>query len=255
MVVEIAAPFHTAQMKVWTALGGGNSGIKGNKLHTYGFHRGAAFVPASDYSRRHDPKGADGPYAHWGWCCAGDYHHGGKAALRARHVVLLTRLLDGDPDLDDVCEFIGQPWANRPVLYWARWDGVRKLVRYTGKGHTDWSHVAVFRSRGASAGQLWTPATAAAGGPSKTKPTTLKAPAWRKRTPNFVRASPTAKYDASVRSWQARMRQRGWLIKVDGFYGESSAVVCRKFQADKRLGVDGLLGPATFAAAWTLPVT
>lgn len=255
MVTEIASPFHTRQMKVWTGLGGGNSGIKGNKAHIRGFHRGASAVPADDYSRRRDPEGSDGPYPHWGWCCAGDYWHGGNPLLRARHVVLLTRLLDDDPTLRDVCEFIGQPWADRPVLYWARWDGARKLSRYTGSGHTTWSHVSVYRSRGDSDGQLWTPSSAAAGGPAPAKATALVAPVWRTRSPNYYRATATPRYDVQVRTWQARMRQRGWAVKADGFYGEASAVVCRKFQAGHRLKADGLLGPATFRAAWLLPVT
>src|ERR1051325_9666126 len=110
MVVESAAPAHVAQMKVWTALGGGNSGIIGDRRHSRGFHRGASFVPATDYSRRRDPNGADGPHTGWGYACAGDYRHNGDKVLRARHAALLTRLLDGDDELDNVCEFIGQPF-------------------------------------------------------------------------------------------------------------------------------------------------
>ncbi len=255
MVVEIACPAHAREMKVWTGLGGASSGVIGNKAHTRGFHRGAAFVPVSDYSRRRDPNGADGPFPHWGWCCAGDYAHGGKPLLRARHAVLLTRLMDDDPALRDVCEFIGQPWADKPVVYWARWDGVRRLVKYTGPGHDRWSHVSLYRSRGGSGVQLWLPASAAAGGPKPKPSAVLKAPVWRVRSPNFYRASTSGRQDPQVRVWKARMRQRGWRIKVDGCFRPADAEVCRRFQADKRLQVDGLLGPKTFAMAWTAPIT
>lgn len=58
-----------------------------------------------------------------------------------------------------------------------------------------------------------------------------------------------------VRTWQARMRQRGWRIDVDGQYGPKSAEVARKFQREKHLQVDGIVGPKTWAAAWTAPIT
>lgn len=252
---EIPAPLHVAQMRVWETLGGKNSGIVGNLAHVRGFHRGADRVPASDYSRRRDPRGADGPYPNWAWCCAGDYHHGFKPLLLARHVVLLTRLMDDDPDLADVCEFIGKPWASKPVVYWARWAGVRTLARYTGAGHDHWSHVAVFRSRGASSARLWTPASAANGGPRSRRPAVLKAPAWPFARGFSFRERGAPRFSPVVRSWQARMRQRGWKIRADGFYGPRSAEVARRFQVEKKLSVDGLLGPKTFAAAWSLPVT
>lgn len=58
-----------------------------------------------------------------------------------------------------------------------------------------------------------------------------------------------------VRTWQQRMLERGWRIVVDGDYGPASERACRAFQGEKGLGVDGLVGPATWAAAWTTPVT
>ena len=58
-----------------------------------------------------------------------------------------------------------------------------------------------------------------------------------------------------VRVWQARMRERGWRIAVDGIYGRESERVCRAFQKEKGLTVDGILGPETWRAAWTAKVT
>lgn len=60
---------------------------------------------------------------------------------------------------------------------------------------------------------------------------------------------------SSARTWQQRMKDRGWSIGVDGQYGPASARVARQFQAEKRIGVDGIVGPDTWRAAWTSPVT
>jgi peptidoglycan hydrolase-like protein with peptidoglycan-binding domain len=59
----------------------------------------------------------------------------------------------------------------------------------------------------------------------------------------------------SLLLWQARMRQRGWDIRPDGRYGPQTAAVARAFQAEKGLTVDGLVGPATWRAAWEAQVT
>lgn len=56
-------------------------------------------------------------------------------------------------------------------------------------------------------------------------------------------------------TWQERMRDRGWTIAVDNIFGPQSERVCRHFQVEKHLGVDGIVGPITWNAAWTAPVT
>ncbi|HVM26452.1 MAG TPA: peptidoglycan-binding domain-containing protein, partial [Mycobacteriales bacterium] len=58
-----------------------------------------------------------------------------------------------------------------------------------------------------------------------------------------------------IRTWQARMAERGWEISVDGIYGPQTASVAARFQAEKGLAVDGLVGPQTWAAAWETPIT
>lgn len=60
---------------------------------------------------------------------------------------------------------------------------------------------------------------------------------------------------SGVRTWQGQMRARGWSIGVDGAFGPESDRVCRQFQAEKRLGVDGKVGAQTWAAAWNAPVS
>lgn len=153
--MAVAAPVITAEMADWTRLGGGNSGIVGDAAHAYGFHCAANEIPASDYSRARDPNGADGPFTRWDYACAGDFAHRNDERLRGMHRAVLARLMRGE--LPMIAEFIGQPWSDRPVYYWARWNGVGTLQRYTGDGHDTWSHIAWYRSRANQRAYLWTP--------------------------------------------------------------------------------------------------
>jgi len=56
-------------------------------------------------------------------------------------------------------------------------------------------------------------------------------------------------------TWQQQMAKRGWTIAVDDKYGPQSEHVCREFQAEKGLEVDGVVGTITWGAAWTAPIT
>lgn len=58
-----------------------------------------------------------------------------------------------------------------------------------------------------------------------------------------------------LRRWQQRMISRGWDMTADGLYGDETEEIARDFQHEKRLLTDGLIGPATWAAAWTAPVS
>jgi hypothetical protein len=60
---------------------------------------------------------------------------------------------------------------------------------------------------------------------------------------------------ADVRTWQQKMHDRGWSIDVDQVYGPASEGICRQFQSEKGLAVDGLVGPETWATTWSAPVT
>jgi len=153
MVDCVCSPAIDAAMADWIGCGGSNSGCCGNQKHTYGFHLAGGNVPVTDYSRRHEP----GRPADMSWACAGDFRHGGNPMLRGMHAVLLGRLLQRDPTLGMICEFIGQPWPNRPVYYWCAWDNPTELKVYTGVGHDMWSHISWWRSRGGERARLWQP--------------------------------------------------------------------------------------------------
>jgi hypothetical protein len=88
--------------------------------------------------------------------------------------------------------------------------------------------------------------------PAPKKPGT-SAPLWQKGWKVF-KHPPVMRGD-NIRVWQQRMRDRGWAIIADGAYGPRSATVARAFQREHRLVVDGIVGPATWRAAWERPVT
>lgn len=60
---------------------------------------------------------------------------------------------------------------------------------------------------------------------------------------------------SAVRTYQARMRARGWRLDVDGIFGAESERITMQFQHEKGLEVDGVVGPATWRAAWVAEVT
>ena len=152
-MTAVPAPVIEAEMDDWKAKGGGNSGICGDVNHTYGFHLAANLVSADDYSRWRDPNGSDGPYVDWDYCCAGDFDHKNDPTLRAMHANVLNDLMDGKFPM--ICEFIGKPWPDKPVYYWARWNGIDTLQKYTGSGHDHWSHISWYRSRVDERAHLW----------------------------------------------------------------------------------------------------
>ncbi|HEX3909186.1 MAG TPA: peptidoglycan-binding domain-containing protein [Solirubrobacteraceae bacterium] len=58
-----------------------------------------------------------------------------------------------------------------------------------------------------------------------------------------------------VRTWQVQMAHRGWSIVASGSYDAATEKVCRKFQTEKGLEVDGVVGADTWQAAWTAAIT
>lgn len=227
-------------MTDWVKLGGANSGCCGDSNHTYGFHCPANRVPVTDYSRRHEP----GRPFNMDWACAADFSHRNNAKLRAQHATVLARLMANDPALHMICEFIGKPWPDKPVYYWARWNGVKNLKRYTGGGHDHWSHISWWRSKANLRAYLWLPAS------TPVTPTSTT-PAY----PGYVIKYNPDKFDANLKVWQLQMKKRGWTLTADGIYGPETKRVVWAFQEEKRLGADGEIGPITWRAAWELAVT
>jgi hypothetical protein len=214
MVACVCSPAIDAEMANWVALGGANSGCCGNKAHTYGFHVPGGNVPVTDYSRSHEP----GRPVNMAWACAGDFSHRNNPRLRAMHAEVLTRLMLGEFPM--ICEFIGQPWADQPVYYWARWNGNTTLKRYTGSGHDLWSHISWWRSRAGERANLWTPSGVT---PVVQPPTSARA-----------QLAVTGKLDrATIRRWQQIMG-----TPVDGTISRprSSLVLAVQLHLNSRIG-------------------
>lgn len=232
----VCASAISAEMADWVKLGGGNSGCCGNAAHTYGFHCPASNVPTSDYSRRHE---AAKPYR-MNWGCAGDFHHGYDAKLMAMHANVLSRLMRGE--LPMIAEMITKPWKNKPVYYWARWNGNSTLQVYKGKGHDHWSHISWWRSKANQRAYLWTPG---GGGGSSTNVAGTVAP----RFPGYTMKLGT-KADANVRVWQAQAKARGVALVADGVPGPKTIAYVKKFQTLNKIGTTGDIGPVTWARMW-----
>lgn len=66
--------------------------------------------------------------------------------------------------------------------------------------------------------------------------------------------SPYMKGD-DVLLWQRQMIHRGWNLEADGVFSERDHEVLIKFQQQKGLEVDGKIGPISWNAAWTFPIT
>jgi hypothetical protein len=152
-MTTVAAPIVEEEMDDWEKLGGTDLGIVGDLNHNYGFHLGANRVPPEDYSRYRDPNGAFGPYIDWDYACAGDFGHSFEPKLMTYHRNVLNGLMTGKHPM--ICEFIGKPWEDRPVYYWARWNGITTLQKYTGVGHDKWSHISWYRSEVDKKANLW----------------------------------------------------------------------------------------------------
>lgn len=71
--------------------------------------------------------------------------------------------------------------------------------------------------------------------------------------PGRIITQPPIMHGADVKTWQERMKVRGWTIEADGSFGPDSERVLRAFQAEKGMMVDGILGPESWRAAWMAP--
>jgi hypothetical protein len=76
------------------------------------------------------------------------------------------------------------------------------------------------------------------------------------RPPKFPgRALRRGSWGDDVETWQQRMRDRGWHIKVTGRYTADSEKVCTGFQQEKQLDVTGHVDRKTWVASWRAPIT
>src|SRR5947207_2804626 len=89
--------------------------------------------------------------------------------------------------------------------------------------------------------------------PPAPKEAGVTAPPWAHEHPGDVRSVHAG--CQTVTTWQQRMQDRGWEIDADGSYGADSEQVCRAFQREKGLHIDGVLGQDTWRAAWETPIT
>ncbi len=216
-------------------------GCCGDENHNSGFHVPASLLPATDYSLVHSGKPANSDYA-----CAGDFAMNTTWARR-----WLAWLVDQcrAGKMRGVIEIIGS-LDGVNVLYWAAWHDW-KAKASTGSGHKTWAHISCDRAFGdrecdffAAYDPLvaWQPVTlpVAYAPPFSGRLLSLKHPMMR---------------GGDVLLWQKRMRTRGWRLSVDGVFGPQSRDVLVKFQKEKKLKADGILGPASWAAAWTAKIT
>ncbi|MFI7124497.1 peptidoglycan-binding protein [Nonomuraea sp. NPDC050153] len=82
-----------------------------------------------------------------------------------------------------------------------------------------------------------------------TPPTVPSAPPF----PGRLLKYPPVMHGEDVRTWQARMKKRGFDLAVDGAYGAGSREVCRTFQRRQGIEDDGIVGPLTWRLAWEAP--
>jgi hypothetical protein len=138
---------------------------------------------------------------------------------------------------------------------WAGWAGVCCHSNVPNNDHWDAGAIDLARVVRAAGG---TPA------PMPTPPPPGEAPAFPYPPDHYLgtaRPDPAchsgyyASDQPNVTTWQAQMSRRGWTISVDGQYGPQSEGVCRQYQAEKGLAVDGLVGPQTWGTSWTAPIT
>lgn len=166
----------------------------------------------------------------------------GNPTLNARHYAVVA-LVGDEGDVNPTTEML---FALREIIEELRRNGAGPEI----KGHRDGYATSCPGEplyKWVQAGAPW---------PGQTPKPAPSVPPGAPRFPGRLMRvmSPMMRGD-DIRDWQQQMRRRGWRINVDGWYGPASASVARQFQAEKGLGQDGVVGPATWAAAFTLPVT
>lgn len=91
------------------------------------------------------------------------------------------------------------------------------------------------------------------GVPPATQP--APAPEHNPGIPGFPGTTKKGSKGSAVTAVQARLRDRGWKIGVDGDFGSQTDSIVRQFQKEKGLQVDGIVGNRTWSALWQSPIT
>lgn len=80
-------------------------------------------------------------------------------------------------------------------------------------------------------------------------------PAWPVAASVAYDVSDVHSYYLTVEKAQRRLHERGWSIVIDGHYGPATAHIVHAFQTEKGLTPDSKLGPKTWRALWSTPIT
>ncbi len=71
--------------------------------------------------------------------------------------------------------------------------------------------------------------------------------------PGRLLSYPPVMRGEDVRTWQSRIRQRGFDLDADGAYGPDSRAACIAFQRRQGIADDGVVGPLTWRLTWEAP--
>ncbi|MEV4414022.1 peptidoglycan-binding domain-containing protein [Catellatospora sp. NPDC049609] len=242
-----------AYLKPKTGLSDNALGIVGDSQHGSGYHLGRDRLKHRldrDYSTRtaRDKAGLTD--------AASAFDLGNHKRLREFSVWLVAQCRANAADTRDIREVIYSP-DGRTVLRWDRERGVSSAPKageasdsHRYHTHISWYRDSEHRDKTAVFKRFYVSATP----PPAPAPKPPAAPKWPGRLLRYRKGKPQM-HGADVLTWQKRMKARGWRIDADGWYGPQSAAVCLAFQTEKRLTRDGIVGPQTWAAAWTAPVT
>ncbi|MEU1881899.1 CHAP domain-containing protein [Streptosporangium sp. NPDC020072] len=80
-------------------------------------------------------------------------------------------------------------------------------------------------------------------------------PQYREKSPAFKATLKVGSKGAAVKTWKARMKDRGWRISVNDVYAQADANICKQFQTEKKIPATGMVDEKTWEAAWLLPIT
>lgn len=140
---------------------------------------------------------------------------------------------------------VEQVEAWRELRAWLRGKGVAAAVRGHGEFISTSCPGKILRA-------MVKDGTLTKGAAPKPTPAPKPGPPWPGR---LLRNKTPMMHGPDVLAWQRQMRARGWTITTDSYYGDESERVCRDFQKEKKLAVDGIVGRDTWLATWAAAVT